>query len=166
MTTLTGKVTYNKEKCDIWYTHADDFSQLPDASIQKAHAVCFYNGKVLLVHHPEWNIWGLPRGTRDTGETIEQTLIREIQEETNCTVQKMIPISYQKVTTPMQEVHYRVQYLCSVEPLGTFTQDPAGNINKIHWIEPQEVKNLIEQREIQQDLVARALAVAKDFKLY
>jgi mutator protein MutT len=49
---------------------------------------CFveYNGQILLLHRqdhkPQGNTWGVPAGKVDDGETIGQTMVREIQEET------------------------------------------------------------------------------------
>jgi 8-oxo-dGTP diphosphatase len=37
---------------------------------------------VLLVHRHRYNDWTLPKGKHDPGETILQTALREVQEET------------------------------------------------------------------------------------
>ena len=50
---------------------------------------CFvmHNGKMLLLHRQDSeelqpNVWGLPAGKREEGESIHEGMIREIQEET------------------------------------------------------------------------------------
>jgi putative hydrolase of HD superfamily len=150
------------QRCDIHHVDTDSFSDIPDQSKLKAHAVCMYKGKMLLVNHPEWDIWSIPGGTRESGETIEETLKREIVEETNCNVIDIKPIAYQKVVNPSGEVcHYRLQYLCDVIPLGDFEKDPAGNINKITWIEPGDFESYIENKEFKRLVIRRALELLK-----
>ncbi len=42
--------------------------------------------EVVVCGRTKENLWGLPKGTPDAGETIEQTAIREVQEETGLDV--------------------------------------------------------------------------------
>lgn len=158
-------ITYNNEKCDVHHIDVEHFNDIPDDLKLKAHAVCIYNGEMLLVHHPEWDIWSLPGGTRDEGESIEETLKREIKEETNCRVVDYRPIAVQKIISPTTSKHYyRLQYLCNVVPLGGFDKDPAGNINKITWIEPDKFEEYIENKEFKRVVIRRALEVLKNYE--
>jgi len=43
-------------------------------------------GKVLLVYRTDNHCWGLPAGSTEPGETVQQTARRELQEETGLTV--------------------------------------------------------------------------------
>ena len=150
---------YNGHRCDVWHIDANNFKGVKDELILKAHAVCFNNGKMLLVNHSEWDIWGIPGGTREPGESLEQTLKREIEEETNCKMINCLPISYQKVISADNEIHYRAQYICNVEPIDDFKIDPAGNIKKILWINPCDYNKYIEKREFKEIIIKRALSV-------
>ncbi|MFA5841718.1 MAG: NUDIX domain-containing protein [Candidatus Paceibacterota bacterium] len=162
MKTFKNAISHDGQRCDVFYSRADTFDDIPDEFILKAHAVCFWNGKMLLVGHSDWNIWGIPGGTREPGEAIEQTMAREIQEETNCRVVDYKPISYQKVVSPNGDVHYRVQYFCNIEPIGEFKSDPAGNVNKVLWIDPNEYDKYIECREIRATVIKQAISVYRD----
>jgi len=156
-------ITHNGERCDIHHYDIDNFDEIPDELRLKAHAVCIHNGKMLIVNHSEWDIWSIPGGTRDDGESIEEALKREIREETNCEVVNFIPIAYQKIVSPDEKkYHYRLQYLCDVIPLGEFKSDVAGNINKIFWIEPNKFEEYIENKEFKKMTIRRALGLLKN----
>jgi ADP-ribose pyrophosphatase YjhB (NUDIX family) len=44
------------------------------------------NDKVLLIHRSDFDIWALPGGGIDDGESVEESAIRETLEETGLTV--------------------------------------------------------------------------------
>lgn len=153
------------ECCNVHHVDVDYFDDIPDSLKLKAHAVCLHQGKMLLVHHSEWNIWGIPGGTRDPGESIEETLKREILEETNCKMIDSRPIAYQKVVGVDGKIHhYGLQYFCNVVPLGDFEDDPAGNIDKIVWIKPDDFEEHIENKEFKKSVIRRALRILKNYE--
>lgn len=49
--------------------------------MQAAGAVLRRNGGVLLVHRPKYDDWSFPKGKLQEGESFEQALAREIEEE-------------------------------------------------------------------------------------
>jgi putative hydrolase of HD superfamily len=156
-------VTHEKERYDLHHVDTNNFDELQDDLKLKAHAVCLCGGKMLLVNHPEWDIWSIPGGTREKGESIEKTLIREIMEETNCRVVDFTPIAYQKIISPNgDKFHYRLQYLCNVVPFGDFKEDVAGNIDKIKWIEPNNFEEYIEDKEFKKMTIRRAFKYLKN----
>jgi 8-oxo-dGTP pyrophosphatase MutT (NUDIX family) len=48
--------------------------------------------EVALVHRRSSRLWALPKGTPDSGETIEETAVRETREETGLEVEIDAPI--------------------------------------------------------------------------
>ncbi|MDR3572076.1 MAG: NUDIX hydrolase [Candidatus Pacebacteria bacterium] len=150
-------IEHNGRRCDIHHTDANNFDALPDGLILKAHAVCFWGGKMLLVHHAEYDIWSIPGGTRESGESIEEALAREIMEETNCDMVDYIPIAYQKIVDPDGDGYYRLQYRCNVVPRGEFKEDIAGHVDRIAWIDPGDFEKYIEDKEFKKAVIRRAL---------
>ncbi|WP_010275730.1 NUDIX domain-containing protein [Paenibacillus senegalensis] len=46
------------------------------------------NGRILLQRRSDYGNWGLPGGGMDPGESIEETMIREVKEETGLEVEQ------------------------------------------------------------------------------
>lgn len=48
--------------------------------------------EIVLVARPVTNLWALPKGTPETGESLEETAIREVGEETGLEVEIVEPL--------------------------------------------------------------------------
>lgn len=68
--------------------------------------------KILLLHRKSTNSWHLSKGTQNPGETLEQTALREIKEETGLDVElgdyvgKLDSIFYRDDVKINKETHY------------------------------------------------------------
>lgn len=45
------------------------------------------DGRICLVHRPRYDDWSLPKGKVESGETLVETAVRELREETRCSVE-------------------------------------------------------------------------------
>jgi 8-oxo-dGTP diphosphatase len=50
--------------------------------VKAAGAVVRRNGGVLLIHRPQYDDWTFPKGKLEEGESFEQAVAREVEEET------------------------------------------------------------------------------------
>lgn len=82
---------------------------------QQVYGVCFYHDEMLIVRGENW---GLVGGHIEHNETFEETLIREVQEETNTKVMKYFPIGVQEVTNSDAKTLFQLRCLAIVEPIG------------------------------------------------
>jgi len=105
---------------------------------------------MVIVHNSKKDDWGLIGGTVEDDETIEETLIREIKEESNMKVLSYKPIGYQKVTDTrgIQKTFYQLRYFVIVEPYGPFESYPDITIDKIVEIDPSDYKKNFDWFEI------------------
>lgn len=87
-------------------------------------------------HHGQWDVIG---GHRELGETDEQTLIRELNEELG-----VVPINYQRVGV-LEEKFLEVPYLISIFAVWKWDGSPT-NCSQEHveiaWYMPSEIPEL------------------------
>jgi 8-oxo-dGTP pyrophosphatase MutT (NUDIX family) len=102
--------------------------------------------------------WTLPKGTPNHGETIEQTAVREVEEETGLRVRIVSPlpsISYTFVQDGMR-IHKTVHYWL-MEPLGGDLARHDHEFERVRWVPFDEAGALLTF-ESERALVARARA--------
>lgn len=139
------------------YSDADSFDDLDKTKCTQTYAVCFCDGKMVIVFNGNSKRWGLVGGTIEKGESIEETLVREIQEESNMEVLSFLPVGYQKVTdTRDGKIFYQLRYVCTARPHGEFISDPAGSITEIKLVDPNDYKKYFNWGEIGERIVRRA----------
>lgn len=144
----------------VEYHDVDDFNSLDKSKCTQTYGVCFYGDKMVIGFGGKKKDWGLIGGTIEPGETFEETLHREIQEESNMKILKSTPIGYQKVTdTRDGSVIYQLRYACVVEPFGLFVSDPAGGVTEIKLIDPKDVKRYFDWGKIGERIIGRALDI-------
>lgn len=140
------------------YSDADSFDHLDSVLCRQAYGVCFCDTKIVIGYGGGKENWGLIGGTIEMGETFEQTLKREIQEESNMEVLDFLPIGYQKVIdTRDNSFIYQLRYACTTRPYGPFVSDPAGSVTAIKLIDPRDYKEYFDWGKIGERIISRAL---------
>ncbi len=140
------------------YSDTDSFDDLPQEQCTQTYGVCFYEGKIVFGYSGGRNEYGLIGGTIEKGETFEQTLRREIQEESNMKILSFLPIGYQKVTTKSTgKIMYQLRYVCTAEPYGPFEGDPLGDIVRIELVAPENYREYLKWGLIGDRIIERAL---------
>lgn len=141
------------------YTDTDSFDDLDASMCTQTYGVCFYNKQMVIVLNGEKGTWGLVGGTIEPGETFEQTLRREVREESNMEILSFQPVGYQKViNTETGKEIYQLRYACVVQPYGPFIGDLAstGSITEMKLIDPKDYKQYFDWKKIGDRIITRA----------
>lgn len=154
---LTAEYHRDGKTFQFKYWEVNSFDDLELEKIKQIYGVCLCSGKMVVVLNGKAGTWGLVGGTREQGESVEETLIREIREESNTKVLAWKPVGVQQVTDPDGNVYYQLRAMCLVESLGDFEVDPAGTIIELKMIDPKEYKNYFDWGEIGENIIQRAL---------
>lgn len=160
--TVCSKIIWEGKTYELKYTDTDSFSHLPKEKCRQIYGVCFYNNRLVIGFNGKKRTWSLIGGTVEPGETLEQTLNREILEESNMQVLKALPIGYQRVIGPGGvEMLYQLRSCCIVKPIGPFVSDPDGSVTEIKIIDPLNYKKYFDWGEIGDCIINRAIKLKK-----
>lgn len=115
--------------------------------------------EVVLCGRNSDGIWGLPKGTPNVGESLEETAVREVSEETGLKVRVVDKIGVIEYWFAHDGVRYhkRVHYYL-MEAVGGDTQSHDVEYDRVEWF-PVEgaLKTLSFKNEV--DIVKQARAI-------
>ncbi|MBU6213888.1 MAG: NUDIX hydrolase [Actinomycetales bacterium] len=95
--------------------------------------------EVAVIHRPHRQDWTLPKGKVDPGESLPQTAVREVAEETGLAVTLGVPLSSQHYN--VGDAPKTVHYWRSNTVAGAFT--PNAEADELRWLAPESVKALL-----------------------
>ncbi len=115
--------------------------------------------EILLVHRRAPVLWALPKGTPDSGETIEETALRETREETGIEVEIEAPLSairyfFVRGTT---RFHKTVHFFL-MRPIGGALELHDGEFDEVRWARVGEALALMNHAT-ERSVVERAVAL-------
>ena len=115
--------------------------------------------EILLVHRRAPVLWALPKGTPDSGETIEETALRETREETGIEVEIEAPLSairyfFVRGTT---RFHKTVHFFL-MRPVGGAIELHDGEFDEVRWARVEEALALMNHAT-ERSVVERAVAL-------
>lgn len=142
------------------YFQTDSFTHLPHNECSQAYGISFHKDKIVIVNNiAKPGSYTPVGGSVEEGENPDDTLIREIQEESNMKVLHFQPVGYQKVTdvSGVQKPYYQLRYFCIVEPYGPFVSDPAGKVTEVLEVDPQNYKKYFDWGKIGDAIINRAI---------
>lgn len=104
-------------------------------------------GRVLLIHKVDNDLWALPGGGHDPGESITDTVVREVQEETGLRVEVVRLVG--TYTNPNHVMAYddgevRQQFSLCFEArwISGEAHEDGTETKAVRWVDPAEIPSL------------------------
>lgn len=107
----------------------------PNTKTEKAGAVILSNqdrNKVALLYRGKQSDWSFPKGHVDSGESVETTMVREIQEETGLTVKVLRELPGLAYATPAGEDVVLKMFLVESEDDSLLRIEHEGD--RLEWV--------------------------------
>ena len=96
--------------------------------------------EILIIHRPDRD-WSFPKGKQDQGETLLQTAIREVEEETGFTCLAEDLIGHVNYLVSDKKLKKEVTYWAMTVETGEFK--PNSEVDTIQWVNYEEAKKLL-----------------------
>lgn len=120
--------------------------------------------EVLVCGRTADKLWALPKGTPEPGETMEQTALREVREETGVEVEKQATIGDIRYwfSRPEEGVrYYKTVRHYLMRPIGGDTSKHDHEFDDVRWVDIGEaLKLLTYQNEVK--ILRQAIDLAKE----
>ncbi len=122
--------------------------------------------QVLLVHRLIPRLWALPKGTPDSGETIEETALRETREETGLIVEIARPLrSIRYVFVRGSTRFHKTVHFFLMRPVGGALDEHDAEFDEARWTDMEEalaIVNHATERSVLEAAVDALHAAATD----
>jgi putative (di)nucleoside polyphosphate hydrolase len=127
--------------------------------------------EILILHKPRKNdSWQLPQGGMESGESVEQAALRELQEEASiggCTVlgqgteayQYDFPETYRRFR-PDNVRGQHIRFIFALAPADAQVKVDGKEVDDHRWIRPSALTDFVRRKEYT-DLVLRMVAQAE-----
>jgi len=100
--------------------------------------------QIVLGHRREPSLWALPKGTPHAGETLEETALREVHEETGLDLVIEVPIrSVSYVFVRGRTRFHKTVHFFLMRPVGGDVSRHDREFDEIHWLDLDEALELM-----------------------
>jgi 8-oxo-dGTP diphosphatase len=98
-----------------------------------------------VIHRARYNDWGWPKGKVDPGETLPETAVREIKEETGLSIKLGVKLGEQnyKLSNGKDKVVHYWAAKVTKPALKATKFKPSEEVAKVDWLTPEEAETLL-----------------------
>ncbi|MBF4461705.1 MULTISPECIES: NUDIX hydrolase [unclassified Rathayibacter] len=118
-------------------------------TVYAAGAVCWrlIEGRphILVIHRPHRRDVSLPKGKVDQGESLPETAVREIREETGLAVALGVPLGSTEYTLPNGRPKTVYYWAARVTEKAVLASDfvPNGEVEALEWVTPKRARSYL-----------------------
>ena len=152
---ITSEIIYEDKRIRInWFDLVG--KELPNLKWGQVYAIGDLDGLVPIVNYEDKHD-NLPGGGTELGETVEQTLVRELDEELKMKVVSWEPLGYQEwIDIDTQNMGYGLRVYAKLEKVEEFTNDPGGSVVGHSLVTIEELNDYIGYQKIGDRMVELA----------
>jgi 8-oxo-dGTP pyrophosphatase MutT (NUDIX family) len=100
--------------------------------------------QITLLHRRSPRLWALPKGTPDSGETTEETALRETREETGLEVQIEAPLRSIRYTFVRGTTRFhKIVHFFLMRPIGGALDQHDAEFDEVRWLDLPEALALM-----------------------
>ena len=126
--------------------------------IVAASAAVFRGGRVLIARRANPpQLWSLPGGKVEPGESPAQAAVREVREETGVKIEIVAPAGEREVVLP--NARYRIHAFAARWRAGEARPGPEASA--VEWVKPEELARYTTSEGLA-EIVARARQIVQD----
>ena len=119
------------------------------------------------MHRRDPRLWALPKGTPDSGETIEETALRETREETGLKVEIQRPLrSIRYYFVRGSTRFHKTVHFFLMRPVGGALEDHDAEFDEVRWTDLEEALAILnhatERSVVEEAGIALAAEVESD----
>lgn len=145
---ISEQIVYGGKDIEInWFDLVNE--EIPNLPWKQVYVIGDVDGLVPIVHYDDDHD-NLPGGKTEPGETVEQTIVREMDEELKMKVISWEPLGYQEWielgVNPVKALGLRVYAKLAKEE--EFINDPGGPVVGHSLIELKDLNNRIDYKTI------------------
>ncbi len=159
-------IEYEGRKVGLTWHDETNFAKLKN--ITQAYGIIFNKKDQILLVSIKKGRWGPPGGGPESEDrSFEETLKREVLEEADIEIEKIIPLGYQNAVfldKPNSD-HQQLRYFAAVKKILPQTKDPAyGIIPKRKFINPKDFLKYCPWGNTGKAMIEKALLVKRQVK--
>jgi 8-oxo-dGTP diphosphatase len=98
--------------------------------------------RVLIVHRPRYDDWSWPKGKTKQSETIEETAVREVREETGlqCNILRKLGEARYPITSRKGAPLQKTVYYFLMEPISGHLTVTGDETDEAEWVSIEEAR--------------------------